>query len=66
MRLAKLIPDANGITDIHRQGTYTGGLLTYRVQGELPIEALYGDRPSLPRAEKYESVCIRITGGFDD
>lgn len=65
MRLAKLITDANGITDIHRQATYTSGLLV-RVKGDLPIEALYGDRADLSRPEKYESVCIRITGGFDD
>ena len=64
-RLAKLIPDARGIVDIYRQGVYAGGMIP-RVKGDLIIEELYGERPGKPRGEKYESVCILITGGFDD
>ena len=65
IRLAKLIPDERGIVDIYRQGVYAGGMIP-RINGDLQIEALYGDRPAKPRAEKYEAVCMLITGSFDD
>jgi hypothetical protein len=66
-RLAKLIADAAGIIDGGRQATYAGGLIPRDWQGELMIEELFAElREAQSREDKYESVCIRITGGFDD
>ena len=67
LRLAKLISDEDGKI-AYGETTYAHlGSLLPRVHGFGDPHPLYGDdRPRLTRNEEYESVCIRITGGFDD
>lgn len=68
-RLAKLRSDGRGVVDIYKQTTYSaiGSLLTQLTTPDA-VHWLYGDhRPPLPSARlEYESVAIRMTGGFDD
>lgn len=67
-RLATLRPDEQGIVDIYRQTTYAGGAIPRDHQGDLMIRTVSGETQRHPtdlRLE-YESVCLRISGSFDD
>lgn len=64
-RLATLIANAAGIVDIYRQTTYAGGIIPRDDKG-LMLSQINAGRVEAPPQQVYESLCIRLTGGFDD
>lgn len=73
-RLASLVADEHGICDCTNFTTYAGGhiprdpagcgLMFAEVNG--PIVDRGWRRDGWHRSDLYESLCIRLTGGFDD